>query len=868
MKFKLKQSSKILIVAALTSNFILDGCSGGGSVNAGSNAAPQNGYLSASYDGNQEIRSIQVTNGSIQKVFISLKGSTGVIGQKVNIDLSNQNIATVSPKTCALSSGSNINSTCMVTINGNSLGNTSLIVSSSGYSGLTLPTTTQSSPVYGQFEVESSDGYYYSGESAINGVNASYPISTQQITINAGIFGSSGIESTNSAVLNFAIESTNGATLNPNASQACGSITTVNNTCTATKTNPIWSVSGTPSAPIQLKGTVAGAILAGIVNPYSPITVFESAAAPNVGKIVVSTQSGNIVPFGMHAPVFVNWIKGEQTGQVTLTLTSSNPSAIQFYAYNESGIKNTFATTPTCTLNSPFESLMSCGYGVEAMSASGSSTITATIVSKSLNVPTIESLVLTINAQEAPIRTLKFTNNSQTKPIWIGITQGGANAYTSPAQDGQSVTTTHDLTPGAVSWCGLNNPRAACPVGSTCRPGGANAGGVMFCYWDALVPVGGSYLMESNGGSVTVNISGSSSDPNGIIWSGNFFARTKCNESGVCEVGSCGNGTGLACAPGTGASPGGVVTLGELTFQKNNNPDYYDVSIINGVNFGLQFGPDQESNPASPLNAYTCGVAGSIQNQGSWPSSTGLPAATWLMKPESTSIYPFDGSVANPQIYYSWVDGDENSQKCSAESCTGGLVCGYHLNSVYSSESGINQGTNSVYQQYCGHRIAWLTADSIAGFNKTESNGASSYFNLNQFWTNPVESYPTTPSRGNNNIYVTNLQLCNMNTFSSYQNPAPAGSAGNSVLACGGVDWSNYNGQDVTRINSGFTLVTPNPNWVSNVLPTIGWLKTACPTCYTYPFDDPTSTFTCTPAATAGNSAVYNATFGDLSLPD
>ena len=74
MKFKLKQSSKILIVAALTSNFILDGCSGGGSVNAGSNAAPQNGYLSASYDGNQEIRSIQVTNGSIQKVFISLKG--------------------------------------------------------------------------------------------------------------------------------------------------------------------------------------------------------------------------------------------------------------------------------------------------------------------------------------------------------------------------------------------------------------------------------------------------------------------------------------------------------------------------------------------------------------------------------------------------------------------------------------------------------------------------------------------------------------------------------------------------------------------------------------------------------------------------
>lgn len=854
-----KIPGKLLLLALIPSFGTIAGCSSGSSSSGGS-STPSNGYLSASYDGNETINAIQVTNGSIQKVFISLKDSTGVVGQKVNINATDSSVATVSPKTCALSSGSAVNSSCMVTISGTGIGSTSLLVSSNGYSTLALPTATESKPFYGKFEVESADGKFYTGTA-----NGTYSISSKQINIKAGLFGSSGIDSSNSAVLNFSIESAQGATLNPNGAQNCTNITSANNICTI----PEWTVSGTPAAPIEFTGTVAGPILAGIVNPYSPVTVYETAAAPQVGTIVVSTQSGNIVPYGMHAPVFVNWVGGEQAGSVTLTLTSSRPDVVKFYAYNESGIKTTFATTPPCTLNSPVESEMSCGFGVESASASGSSVISATITSKTLDVPTIESLVLTVHEQEAPIRSITFTNNSHIQPIWIGITQGGANAYTSPAKDGQAVTTTHDLSPGAVSWCGLNNPRAACPTGSTCRPGGANSGGTMFCFWDALVPAGGSYLMESDGGHVTVNISGSSSDPNGIIWSGNFFARTKCNESGICEIGSCGNGTGLACAPGTGASPGGVVTLGELTFQKDNNPDYYDVSIINGINFALQFGPNQSSNPASSSNAYTCGVAGKTESQGSWPSSSGLPAASWNMYPNTSSVSPFNGTVSDPQIYYSWVDGDENAQKCSSESCTDtSLVCGYHLNSVYSSESGINQGESSNYQQYCGHRIAWLTADTIAGFNNSDTNGAAPYFNLNESWANPVTTYPATPTRGNNNIYVTNLQLCNMNTFSSYQNPAPAGDAGNSILACGGVDWSNYNGQNLTRLNSGFSMVTANPNWENNVLPTIGWIKEGCPTCYTYPFDDPTSTFTCTPAATAGHPGNYNATFSDMSSSD
>ena len=56
---------------------------------------------------------------------------------------------------------------------------------------------------------------------------------------------------------------------------------------------------------------------------------------------------------------------------------------------------------------------------------------------------------------------------------------------------------------------------------------------------------------------------------------------------------------------------------------------------------------------------------------------------------------------------------------------------------------------------------------------------------------------------------------------------------------------------------------TANGNWLTYVLPTIKWLKQACPTCYTYPFDDMTSTFTC--VDTSRNASTnYSVTFSNL----
>ncbi|MFD2377254.1 hypothetical protein ACFSTJ_07065 [Ottowia pentelensis] len=67
--------------------------------------------------------------------------------------------------------------------------------------------------------------------------------------------------------------------------------------------------------------------------------------------------------------------------------------------------------------------------------------------------------------------------------------------------------------------------------------------------------------------------------------------------------------------------------------------------------------------------------------------------------------------------------------------------------------------------------------------------------------------------------------------------------------ACGGTDWNasniifNPSTAPITRPAESHT--TSNPTWMQYVYPTIAWLKMACPTCYTFPYDDESSTFNC-----------------------
>jgi hypothetical protein len=109
---------------------------------------------------------------------------------------------------------------------------------------------------------------------------------------------------------------------------------------------------------------------------------------------------------------------------------------------------------------------------------------------------------------------------------------------------------------------------------------------------------------------------------------GNSAFGNVCQPVQSCQTGDCG---GVAqCVPGHGAN--GNADLAEFTLQ--NNQDYYDVSIINGINVPMSMGPAAAAT-ASPAPdqdpKYYCTTPGSA-------TDFGLGACNWSgFKPSFTS---------------------------------------------------------------------------------------------------------------------------------------------------------------------------------------------------------------------------------------
>jgi hypothetical protein len=184
------------------------------------------------------------------------------------------------------------------------------------------------------------------------------------------------------------------------------------------------------------------------------------------------------------------------------------------------------------------------------------------------------------------------------------------------------------------------------------------------------------------------------------------------------------------------------------------------------------------------------------------------------------------------------------------ESLSANYVCGYDL-------AAVNNGSTSDYKTSCGTHLAWLSANAIFALNTAVSNAAPF----------PFATTYTTSAAGT--VSLSSLYLCNNSTNKSgyASNPTPDAST-----ACGCTNWGDTSLSSVTGdVTFLFQLATPTTNcstnnaasgtyyWTSYVLPTITWLKQSCPTCYTYPFDDLSSTFQCdNPATPSGlNSVAY-----------
>lgn len=371
-----------------------------------------------------------------------------------------------------------------------------------------------------------------------------------------------------------------------------------------------------------------------------------------------------------------------------------------------------------------------------------------------------------------------------------------------------------------VSSCSPN----ACPTGASClerNPGGA-------CFWDFPAPSSGSDLLAPQGKpgdravydlkappqEVTVQGGAAKGQKLFVKWSGNVYGSTGCDEQGNhCQTGMCplseaGKLKVVPCQSGVG--PVGPITLAEFTLSFDGT-DYYDISQANGFNLPISMAP--ASTSSHPGDPYWCETPGS-------PSPTGkLQGCSWS----------FDPTVGGTDWTTTLRTVTPGGSACTQDSdCGSGEVCGYSF----------AIGTLNV-SQVCGTQIGWWNADEMCGF----TNGG---------FEAPFDCSTAVPGQGTQK----ELYLCNgANAQSCYQNGAETN-------CCGCPNW-NIDGH-ILPVSPGFSCKNDNPSWNSLAQPWALFNKAACPTSYSFAFDDATSTFTCetaNPSCQNPNTMDYTITF-------
>lgn len=344
-----------------------------------------------------------------------------------------------------------------------------------------------------------------------------------------------------------------------------------------------------------------------------------------------------------------------------------------------------------------------------------------------------------------------------------------------------------------------------CPQGAVCN---TKAGSKGICYWQAPQPKDGEYQIpagESKDFIVTAP------PGNNVVWSGAIAGRTNCRLNGehlVCDTGTC--ETDLdnqfnhqACNPGAGATP--PATQAEITMQ--NNLDYYDIEVINGINIPLSFGPsgNVKTDPSKP---YYCTTPGKLINSG--PGQ-----CTWTLKPPAANYV-----LVSP-----------SNQTCSATTdCQNGNVCGLSVPNAAARDSS---------KLTCGKFLGYWSADQVCSFYTPNQPIVSDFFKCSD-----------TSKIGEHAVTFTDLNACvPPDVKQSFMNTCYRADFKGATDCCGCPSWVNNKLPVLQPYPDNQACAGSNPDWTSKVLPSIKWLKQACTTAYTFPFDDPSSSFTCTSSA-------------------
>jgi hypothetical protein len=410
------------------------------------------------------------------------------------------------------------------------------------------------------------------------------------------------------------------------------------------------------------------------------------------------------------------------------------------------------------------------------------------------------SITTTIHAAVSG-RTVLFINQCSV-PIWLGLS--GADVHHSCNSDSD------------------------CPQGASC------ALATKECFWSNPAPEDGHYLLAPQGGKNTVIVPDTSPivvNGQAQIWSGTLAGRMGCDlahsPTGTCATAACGeNSNSMACNVGqTFIAPATQVAL-TLVNQPSIADDHYQLSLQQGFNVPIQVSAVNATlNPNDP---YFCESPGSPA-----PTNSKLGACSWTMTPPQTNLIA--------------VAADALACQQTLDCVTPGDVCGLSYNSARTPQ----------VQKTCGAAMGFWTAASLC--NITHDKSADTYFQCSTPLLDPI--FPPALHLTNNDLYNCHTHKVNPNDPTSWVLDSCYNT--DDPTCCGCVDWDQAK-IPVPPAPSTAQCVGHNQLWHDQVLPTLAWLKQACPTSAVYPFDDKSSTFHCQvpdPKISDHNVANYTITF-------
>lgn len=511
-------------------------------------------------------------------------------------------------------------------------------------------------------------------------------------------------------------------------------------------------------------------------------------------------------------------IRSNSTFTLTFTFSNNGSTPLTGFAFvanpnNSAGYTQTNTSNctgtlpvggPACVITGTFMTTATSGTVTVGYSASAGSLLASATTSAVVN-----------NNTGTGTRTFNFVNNCS-QDVYFAM-NGGGLGISGCTTDADCDAKTH--LPGAFA-CGVT----------------AN-GGAGGCFWKDPAPTSGVFKLNHSGGTATVYLTEYTytytppaipSNPNPgqvtAVWSGNVAGRTTCTSAvpGSCDTGYCGSSTTAAdanCAPGVGFQV--PVSLMEMTLQPSG--DAYDLSVINGMNVPMSMTPG--SGTTSPTNPYTCGSPGLTTNQGSGGTGT-LGQSAWTFTPTTTA--------PATQYNYVWVANGGTTPCTANNTCT-------TINPTYAcglSSANIAANTSTTY---CAKWLGYWTADQVCGNN-------TSYNQAPYFCTNSADG----------GSQFTQMYMC-AGSPTVYNNSCYSNGATSNC--CGCQNWQSAPTNLTVPSNSSvLQCQASNTTWYNNALSTVSWIKTGCPSCYVYPFDDKSSSFTCSNSSTA-NSVSYTITF-------